>query len=162
MLPGIFIGYALNSGEGWTRDLVIVDWHDFDNNVASEVHVMRFKSEGVGIKKMQEVFTSPGADGSLRQEGHAQRRTACYQRAESFDAERVPTTLGEVKGDRLQSAGSDSWEEEGGVADFSEADRDALEAREAFWSMSTVSCPENNCMYRKSHNSQIRLNTLTL
>ena len=34
------------------------------------------------------------------------------------------------------SARSDSLQEEGGVADFSEADCDAVEAREDFWSMS--------------------------
>ena len=36
----------------------------------------------------------------------------------------------------LQCARVDSLQEEGGVADISEADRDAMEAREDFWSMS--------------------------
>ena len=39
MLPGKIIGYALNSGGGWTGDLVIADWHDIENSVASEGHV---------------------------------------------------------------------------------------------------------------------------
>ena len=43
VLPEIFIGYALNSGGCWIGDLIITDGHDIENNVASEVHVKRFK-----------------------------------------------------------------------------------------------------------------------
>ena len=51
MLLGIYIGYTLNSGGGgWTGDLSIADWHDIEDNVASDVHVERFKSKEVGIK----------------------------------------------------------------------------------------------------------------
>ena len=52
MLPGIFIGCALDSGGSWTGDLIIADWHDTDNNVASEVHVKRSESNEVGINKV--------------------------------------------------------------------------------------------------------------
>ena len=31
MPPSIFIEYALDSGGGWTRDLIIADWHDIEN-----------------------------------------------------------------------------------------------------------------------------------
>ena len=54
-----------------------------------------------------------------------------------------------------QCARGDSLQEEGGVAEFSEADRDAMEAREDVWSMSGEFIyrhnvvPENNCMYRE-------------
>ena len=48
----------------------------------------------------------------------------------------VPSTLGEARNDFSQSARDNSLQEEGGVADVSEADRDAMEAREDFWSMS--------------------------
>ena len=60
-----------------------------------------------------------------------------------------------------------SLQEEDGVADFSGADRDPLEAREDVWRMSvfffleTMWCPEKNCMYRKTPHSQSRQNTLT-
>ena len=67
MLPGKFTGYALNSGGGWTGDLIIADWHDIEKYVASEVHVKRFKSEEVGFKKLQDVFTFLCANGSPRQ-----------------------------------------------------------------------------------------------
>ena len=69
MLPGRFMGYSLTSGEGWTGDLIIVDWHDVETIVASEVHVKRFKSKEVGIKKLQ-----------VRREGHAQRQTSPERR----------------------------------------------------------------------------------
>ena len=55
MIPGIFIRYALNSGGGCTGDLIITGWRDIENNVASEVHVERFKSKVVGINKLQDV-----------------------------------------------------------------------------------------------------------
>ena len=42
VLPGRFIGYALNSGGGGTGDFIIADWHNMENNVASEVHVKRW------------------------------------------------------------------------------------------------------------------------
>ena len=79
MFPGVFIGYALNSGGGWTEDLTIADLHDIENNAASEVHVNRFKPKEVGIMKLQEAFVFFSADGSLRQEGHAQRYTLRHQ-----------------------------------------------------------------------------------
>ena len=44
--------HALNSGGGWTGDFVIADWPDIENEVASHVHVKRFKFEEVGIKKL--------------------------------------------------------------------------------------------------------------
>ena len=80
MLPGIFIGHAVNSGEGWTEDLIIADWHDIENNVASEVHVKRFKSKEVDINKLQETFIFLCADDSPRKEGHAQRQTSRHYR----------------------------------------------------------------------------------
>ena len=46
----------MSSGGGWTGDLIIADWHDIENHVASEVHVERFKSKELGMKKLQEVF----------------------------------------------------------------------------------------------------------
>ena len=37
-------------------DLIIEDWHDIENCVASDVHVKRIESNEVRIKKLQEVF----------------------------------------------------------------------------------------------------------
>ena len=54
MPPGIFIGHALKSGGGWTRNLNIANWQDIEDAVASEVHVIKLKSKEVGIKKLQD------------------------------------------------------------------------------------------------------------
>ena len=62
VLSGTLIGYALNSGGGWTGDLTIEDWHDIENHVTSEVHVKSCKSQEVGINKLQEAFVFPCAD----------------------------------------------------------------------------------------------------
>ena len=98
MLPGTIIGHSLNSGGGWSGD------HEIESYVASEVHVKGFKSQEVGFKKLQEVSVFPCADGSLGQEGHAQRQTLRHQRVERFDDEEVPPTVGEARSDPLQSA----------------------------------------------------------
>ena len=50
-------------------------------------------------------------------------------------ARRNTSAEGEARGDPLQSARGDSARE-GGGANISEADRDAMEAREDFWSIS--------------------------
>ena len=85
VLPRTFVGYDLNSGEGWTEDLIIAYLHDIDNNVASKVHVKRFKSTGVRIEILQGTLIFSCADGSLNKESHAQRQTLRQQRIESFD-----------------------------------------------------------------------------
>ena len=41
MLPGIFVGCALNSGERWAGDVIIADWHDIENYVTSKVHIKK-------------------------------------------------------------------------------------------------------------------------
>ena len=46
---------------------MIADGRDVENSAASEFHVKRFKSKDVRIKKLQEAFIFPCADGSLRQ-----------------------------------------------------------------------------------------------
>ena len=136
MLPGKFFGYALHGGRGWTRILIIGDWHDIENNAASEVHVKSFKSKEVGIKKMLEACVFPCAGGSLRQEGHAQRQTLRHQRVERFDAgarhphwARRGVTHCRVQGITLR-------QQEGGVADSAEADCDPWEVKGDSWSLS--------------------------
>ena len=97
MLSGMFIGYALNFGRGWIGDSIIADWYDIEKNVASGCHVTGFKPKVVGSKILQRVQICPCADGSLKQEGHAQRQTFRLKRVESFDARRVRSTLGEAR-----------------------------------------------------------------
>ena len=61
-----------------------------------------------------------------------------YAKKESIASTRegIPSTSGEARGGPWHCARIDSLQEEGGVADFSEADRDAMEARKDFWSLS--------------------------
>ena len=71
MLPGIFIGYVLNSGGSWPGVI-------FAASVTASrprFRVKRFESKDVGIKNSQEV-SFVCADGSSREEGHAQRQTS--------------------------------------------------------------------------------------
>ena len=65
------------------------------------VHVERFKSKEVGIKKLQEVFLFLCADCSLTKDSHGQRPTLRHQRVVSPDAGGVPSTLGEARDDPL-------------------------------------------------------------
>ena len=51
VLKGIFFGYALNAGCGWTGDLLEADAEEMKKNTASEVHVRRLKENEVGIQK---------------------------------------------------------------------------------------------------------------
>ena len=107
VVPGMFIGYALNSGGGWTTDLIIAAWprHREQRRVRSsreKVEVHRSSDQ----KSAGSIFF-PCADGSLRQEGHAQRQSSRQRRVESFDAGGGPSTLGEARSDLLQRAWSD-------------------------------------------------------
>ena len=52
MLPGKFTGYALDSGEGWTGDLIIADRHGIENCVASEVHVKKIQVQRSGSQEI--------------------------------------------------------------------------------------------------------------
>ena len=89
----------------------------------------KFTSQGSSSKKLESrkagnIRLSHCADGSLRHEGPAQRRSLRQQRVENFDAVGVPSTLGEARCDPLQCARGDSLQEEVGVADVSEVRRD--------------------------------------
>ena len=46
------IGYALHTGGGWTRDMLIADREELEKYVASEVHVKRFKSQDVQVGQL--------------------------------------------------------------------------------------------------------------
>ena len=118
MLPGTFIGYALNSGGGWTRLLIIADRHDIENNVASEVPGNRFKFKEVGIKQI-----AGSIHMSLRRRSLKTRRSRTTSNStppESRELRRgwSTSTLGEARGDRLLCARENSLQEEGGLQTF--------------------------------------------
>ena len=78
MLLGRFIGYVLNRGGGWTEDLIIADWHDTEHFAAPRVS--RQKIQVPRNCRMHAVCF----DGSMKQEGYAQRQTLRHQGVESF------------------------------------------------------------------------------
>ena len=95
------VGYALNTGGGWTGYLIIADWH-IESHVASEFHVRRSSPKRL-VSGPCRMHIFPCADGSLKK-GHAPWQTLRHQRVESFGAGRVPSTSGMARSDHLQSA----------------------------------------------------------
>ena len=163
---GTFIGYALNSGGGWTRLLIIADRHDIENNVASEVPGNRFKFKKLESNKLQEAFTCRCEDGPSRQEGHAQRQTRRHQRVESFDAGGVPLLWARRGVTVCCAQGRTLCKKKAGCRLFGTVPRrHGSKGRflECVWRIFvvTLSCPENTCMYRKTHQAQFRQNALT-
>ena len=53
------VRYALNSGGGWVGDVIIADWRNIENNVASEVHVKSFKPKESRNGRMHPYFLAP-------------------------------------------------------------------------------------------------------
>ena len=82
----------------------MADWHDVENNGASEVHVKSFKSKEGGMTKLEGTSTCLCADGSSRQEGNAQHQTLRHQRVKSFNVRGAPSTSGEARSEPLQCA----------------------------------------------------------
>ena len=41
------LGYSLHTGGGCSGNLLFADWDDLENNIASEVHVNKFRSREV-------------------------------------------------------------------------------------------------------------------
>ena len=93
-----------------------------------KVHVKRFKSKEVGIKKLQEALL-------FLAQANPQDKKLARNVKPYAGAERVPCTLGEARGDLLARRRR-SWRMCG------------------IWFIVTMSSPENNCVYRKSHRSQ--------
>ena len=137
MLPGTFIGYALNSGGGWTRLLIIADWHDVENNVASEVPGNRFKFEEVGIKEI-----AGSIHMSLRRRSLKTRRSRTTSNStppESRELRRgwSTSTMGEARRDLFAVRKGELFARRRRVCRLFRTDpRDAMEARADFWSMS--------------------------
>ena len=71
--------------------------------------------------------------------------------------------LEEAKCDPMCSAEDNSWQDESGVAHFSEVDRDAMERREDFWKMFSEFVyrhhvvPVNNCVSQKSRPKSVNV-----
>ena len=133
MFRGKLIGYVLNSGGGLTGDLIIGDRHDIRNNVASEVHFERFTPNKLESKEGACVFFPQ----TVHQDNKGTHNVKHCATRESMRRE-YPLLWTR----RLQ-------QETGGVAEWFEADPDAMEASEELLSLSgkkVMSCSGNNCM----------------
>ena len=54
MLPGIFVGYAIQEGGYWSGDLIIVDKEDLEKaDLITEVHPKRFKANEIHATKLR-------------------------------------------------------------------------------------------------------------
>ena len=131
----------------------------------------RFRVTGSSSKKLesnklQEAFTCRCEDGPSRQEGHAQRQTRRHQRVESFDAGGVPLLWARRGVTVCCAQGRTLCKKKAGCRLFgTDPRRHGCKGRflecvcRIF--VVTLSCPENTCMYRKTHQAQFRQNALT-
>ena len=70
LLPGIFLGYELQAGAGWSGDLILADWDEIQEaECFSEVYPKRFKAGEVHPVMKNETYQFPIAEGNLRQPG---------------------------------------------------------------------------------------------
>ena len=92
--------------------MIIADWHNIENNVASEVHAIEVKSKEAGIKRC--IRISPAQ--MVPKEKKVTHTVKPYATRES----REPSTLGDAKSGSLQCTRSDTLQEGRGFADFSE------------------------------------------
>ena len=160
--------YALNCGGGWTGDLIIADWHDLQNNVASEgwrqeIQVQRSRNQEIAgsirlslRRWLRKTRRSRGTSNLMPSESRGLRRG------------RVPSSLGWASGGTLQCARGDSLQKENGLQTF-------LKLIATLWKQGQISgvCLRNKFIYRqrvmpreqlcvpKSHHYQIRERTLT-
>ena len=59
VLPGIFLGYALNAGEIWKGDILIADIEEVDQMDASEIDARRLKAKEVLTLMKGDIFYIP-------------------------------------------------------------------------------------------------------
>ena len=74
LLPGIFLGYDIQSGGGWSGDLIVADWDEIQEAESfSEIYPKRFKAPEVHptLKETsdKESYKFLLAEGNLRQPG---------------------------------------------------------------------------------------------
>ena len=65
VLPGRFMGYALNAGASWTGDQLIVDTEDLKTMPPFEIHIQRFKLKEVDILKRDNECVSKCRTGEI-------------------------------------------------------------------------------------------------
>ena len=64
VLPGIFVGHALDAGGIWKGDIMVADIEVLENLDASELHARRLNAQEVLTTKKGEKIMFPVADGT--------------------------------------------------------------------------------------------------
>ena len=89
VLPGIFIGCALNAGESGKEDIVVADIEVLEQMDASELHARRLNAKEVLTHMKGETFTFPVADGTVKiSGGDRYLRTSIHLNPGSFGTRR--------------------------------------------------------------------------
>ena len=65
VLPGVFLGHALNAGWIWKGDITVADSEELEQIDASEIHARRLNAEEVSTPMKGQKFIFPAADGIL-------------------------------------------------------------------------------------------------
>ena len=59
VLSGVFIGYSLNIGGGWSGDLLVADWEDIEAaERPKDVYIKRFKAQEVKAAMVNNQFVN--------------------------------------------------------------------------------------------------------
>ena len=99
VLPGLFLGYALDAGEIWKGDVLIADIEELETMDASEIYSKRLNAKEVIFPKEKENLNFPIADGRITTPGGDQDlRTSTLVRHRPIQGESNIDFLGESEG----------------------------------------------------------------
>ena len=122
VLPGLFLGYALNAVGIWKGDVLVADLEELETMDASEIYSKRLNAKEVIFPKEKGEFIFPIADGRIKPLGGDQDlRTSTLIRQRPIQGESNIDFLGES---------------EGSLPPPHDSFPDAGEAINDFWSMS--------------------------
>ena len=121
VLPGLFLGYALNAGRIWKGDILVADIEELGTMDASEIYSEKTQCERGDISQTRRIYF-PVADGRIKLPGGDQDlRTSTLIRQRPIRGENHLDFLGES---------------EGSLPPPHDSFPDAGEAVNDFWSMS--------------------------
>ena len=66
VLPGIFLGYAVNEGRNWKGDIPVADTEELEEMDASELHTRRLNAKEVSTLQRSGNFVFAAADGTVK------------------------------------------------------------------------------------------------
>ena len=127
VLPGTFLGYALNAGWIWKGDILVADIEGMEQMDASEINAKRLNAKEVLTPQRSGNFIFPVADGTVKNFGREQRlRTSTLTRERPKRGEEQEILQG--RSDGLQSPTQ--------LQD--DSTRDDEEAKNDFWTVTGI------------------------